>query len=189
MKRLTAQLSPSVLALADIIHADVTASHRARGLLKDRLAMRQRERHTWCSTDAGKARKWGRRESWQWEVKAWHFAFHTILVLIWLIINQMKETSLGIRCYFLWHRFVFWFSVVYDFKSCYILLSWIWLLFYLNKVYPKTTKDTVIRLSVWQMRYSFMWWKIILRIHCYIFFFYFGWFLSLLHQNDIVKHT
>lgn len=54
MKRPSAQLGPSVATLADIIHASLAVSHRARDCLKGSLAMKDREWHTWCSIDAGR---------------------------------------------------------------------------------------------------------------------------------------
>lgn len=62
-----------------------------------------------------------------------------------------------------------WFRFTFDFTSLnivIILFQW--------KASSKTTKDTVIRLSVWQMRHSLMCFKKIMKMFTYdlIFFFY-----------------
>lgn len=46
MKRRTAPLGLSVPVLANIIHAFLTVNRRARDLLKDSLAVRERQRDT-----------------------------------------------------------------------------------------------------------------------------------------------
>lgn len=175
MKRSTAQLGLSVPVLVNIIHAFPTVSHRARDLLKDSLAMRERVTHLMLNRCRGKHRKGGGNESWQTvrgEGLALCFSHYSGFNSIdnhGSAVFCVPSRSIKPRTHF-GHKLMLCLpldpptDLLFKLPLCSTIrlrFKQFGQYFIQRKHLLKMTKDTVITLSVWQMRDSLMSWKMI----------------------------